>query len=100
MDESLKKALKEIIKAENEELKENIKKELKEEFGKRFDTIDSDIKDIKESQVRIESKLDVVYDKTGDLVEFTEELKESKDSLFTVIGRHEIELINLRKKIS
>lgn len=99
MDSEFAKVLKELINNQFEELKKEIDKKF-DAVNIRFDTIDSDIKDIKESQARMEKTLNVVYDKAGDLVEFTEELKESKDSLFTVIGRHEIELVNLRKKIS
>lgn len=65
-----------------------------------------ELKGLKKGQIELANKVDAIYNQTADLTEFKEEtgkdIKESQEDnevLKEMVGRHEIEIKTLERKI-
>ena len=65
----------------------------------------AEVNSLKEGQIRIEKKLDAVYNQTADLTEFRTEvnmklnsLLEDNKSFHEIVGEHEVSIRTLRRR--
>ena len=59
-------------------------------------SIQTDLKAVKDSQQRIEKKIDIIYEQTADLTEFRTDTKDKLDKLINVTKDNCFEIANLK----
>jgi len=71
----------------------------------KLDTLQSDVTELKASSNRIEKRQEAIFEQTAGLTEFQTETRSSfgeiissQESISEILGRHEVQIMNLRKR--